>query len=114
MEAATAEHTVAVKSVGWRRTVSAPFQRSGPTTAPARELFGQQQQEQSRCGRRLVAARVVGCSAKRGAPGSGWQHNNSDNALDVGIQAARHLLEAAPAADWDAQRRRFHEYQIVD
>lgn len=43
-----------------------------------------------------------------------FQHNNSDNALDMGIQAARHLLGGSPPSAWEAQRRRFDTYQIVD
>lgn len=43
-----------------------------------------------------------------------FQHNNSDNALDMGVQAARHLLSGSPPGAWEAQRRRFDTYQIVD
>ena len=43
-----------------------------------------------------------------------FQHNNSDNALDMGIQALRHLLQGAAGTEWQAQRERFDQYQIVD
>ena len=43
-----------------------------------------------------------------------FQHNNSDNALDMGMQAARHLLADGAPEQWDAQRQRFDQYQIVD
>lgn len=43
-----------------------------------------------------------------------FQHNNSDNALDMGIQAARHLLSGSAPNAWEARRELFDTYQIVD
>ncbi|MBI4230406.1 MAG: FAD-dependent oxidoreductase [Planctomycetes bacterium] len=43
-----------------------------------------------------------------------FQHNNSDNALDMGFQAADHVLRDLPHAAWRALHDRFDRYQIVD
>lgn len=43
-----------------------------------------------------------------------FQHNNSDNALDMGIRAANHLLSGSLPCAWEEQRGQFDTYQIVD
>jgi protoporphyrinogen oxidase len=43
-----------------------------------------------------------------------FQHNNSDNAMDMGIQAADHLLRQETMEQWRNKRDEFHSYQIVD
>lgn len=43
-----------------------------------------------------------------------FQHNNSDNAADMGFRAADSLVRDESVDQWVAQRDRFHEYQIVD